>query len=50
MFSNAAATGESDAAKDDDKKTPEAGSKPLKPFVPSEQIAGEQAVDFPADI
>lgn len=25
-------------------------SKPLKPFVPSEKIPGEQAVDFPVDI
>ena len=25
-------------------------SKPLKPFVPSEEIAAEQAVDFPVDI
>ena len=44
------ATGESDAAADDDKKSSETESKPLKPFVPSEQIPGEQAVDFPADI
>ena len=44
------ATGKSDEAEDDDKKSSEAESKPLKPFVPSEQIAGEQAVDFPADI
>ena len=29
----------------DDEKT-----KPLKPFVPSEEIAAEQAVDFPIDI
>ena len=27
-----------------------AKSKPLKPFVPSEKIAAEQAVDFPVDI
>lgn len=27
-----------------------AKSKPLKPFVPSEEIAAEQAVDFPVDI
>ena len=44
------ATGKADEAADDDKKSSEAESKPLKPFVPSEQIAGEQAVDFPADI
>ena len=41
---------ESDGAAEDDKKSPEAESKSPKPFVPSEQIAGEQAVDFPADI
>ena len=44
------ATSKSDGAVEDDKKSSEAESKPLKPFVPSEQIAGEQAVDFPADI
>ena len=44
------ATGESEAAAADDKKTSDAESKPPAPFVPSEQIAGEQAVDFPADI
>lgn len=27
-----------------------AAAKPLKPFVPSEEIAAEQAVDFPVDI
>jgi hypothetical protein len=27
-----------------------AKSKPLEPFVPSEEIAAEQAVDFPVDI
>ena len=27
-----------------------AATKPLKPFKPSEQIAAEQAVDFPVDI
>lgn len=43
-------TGESESATDDDQKSSGAESKPLKPFVPSEQIAGEQAVDFPADI
>ena len=43
-------TGESEATAEDDKKSSEAESTPPKPFVPSEQIAGEQAVDFPADI
>ena len=35
-----------------DKKDPSAKSKtaPLKPFRPSEEIAAEQAVDFPVDI
>ncbi len=35
-----------------DKKDPSAKSKtaPLKPFKPSEEIAAEQAVDFPVDI
>lgn len=28
----------------------DAASKPLKPFKPSEEIAAEQAVDFPVDI
>jgi hypothetical protein len=28
----------------------DAESKPLKPFKPSEEIAAEQAVDFPVDI
>ena len=28
----------------------DAGTKPLTPFKPSEEIAAEQAVDFPADI
>ncbi len=37
-------------AADDKKKASESESKPLKPFVPSEKIPGEQAVDFPVDI
>jgi hypothetical protein len=32
------------------KTSNDAGSKPLKPFKPSEEIAAEQAVDFPVDI
>ncbi len=37
---------------DTDNKDPSAESKtaPLKPFRPSEEIAAEQAVDFPVDI
>ena len=41
-------TQESESAEDDKTKTTK--SKPLKPFVPSEKIPGEQAVDFPVDI
>ena len=35
---------------DEEKKSSKEASKPLKPFVPSEKIPGEQAVDFPVDI
>ena len=38
-------TDSTDAEKDKASK-----SKPLKPFIPSEKIPGEQAVDFPVDI
>ena len=31
-------------------KSNDEASKPLKPFKPSEEIAAEQAVDFPVDI
>jgi hypothetical protein len=41
---------ESAPANDDKNKSSKAESKPLKPFVPSEKIPGEQAVDFPVDI
>ena len=34
----------------DEKKASESESKPLAPFVPSEKIPGDQAVDFPVDI
>lgn len=43
-------TEESEAAADEKNKPSETKSKPLKPFVPSEKIPGEQAVDFPVDI
>jgi len=43
-------TSESKPAADDKKEASESESKPLKPFVPSEKIPGEQAVDFPVDI
>jgi hypothetical protein len=32
------------------KQEEKAAAKPLKPFKPSEEIAAEQAVDFPVDI
>ena len=35
---------------DEEKKSSKEASKPLEPFVPSEKIPGEQAVDFPVDI
>ena len=43
-----AGTKESESTEDDKGKTTK--SKPLKPFVPSEKIPGEQAVDVPVDI
>ena len=43
-------TDKSEAAADDEKKSSNADSKPLAPFVPSEKIPGDQAVDFPVDI
>ena len=45
-------TMESDAAVKEKKGNTEseASNKPLKPFKPSEEIAAEQAVDFPVDI
>ena len=43
---------EPESGPDADPKDPSAKSKPepLKPFNPSEEIAAEQAVDFPVDI
>ena len=39
------------ADRDKNDKNPEdVETKPIKPFKPSEEIAAEQAVDFPADI
>ncbi len=43
-------TNGSEAAADDEKKSSEDKPKPLEPFVPSEKIPGDQAVDFPVDI
>jgi hypothetical protein len=40
----------SEAAADDEKQSSEDKAKPLEPFVPSEKIPGDQAVDFPVDI
>ncbi|MGD9301767.1 MAG: hypothetical protein PVI13_09330 [Desulfobacterales bacterium] len=41
---------ESESAADEKDKSSNTKSKQLKPFVPSEKIPGEQAVDFPVDI
>jgi hypothetical protein len=43
-------TDKSEAGADDEKKSSEDRSKQLEPFVPSEKIPGDQAVDFPVDI
>jgi len=43
-------TDRSEAVAEDEEKSSNAESKSLKPFVPSEKIPGEQAVDFPVDI
>jgi hypothetical protein len=43
------ATEPKSAAKENN-KSDGAAAKPLKPFKPSEEIAAEQAVDFPVDI
>jgi hypothetical protein len=40
----------SEAAAGDEKQSSEDKAKPLEPFVPSEKIPGDQAVDFPVDI
>ena len=37
-------------AENNGKQEDKAAAKPLKPFKPSEEIAAEQAVDFPVDI
>ena len=41
---------ESESAAEEKDKSSKTKSKQLKPFVPSEKIPGEQAVDFPVDI
>ena len=41
---------ESEPEAENKSKSSNAKSKPLKPFVPSEKIPGDQAVDFPVDI
>ena len=43
-------TDESEATAEDEQKSSEDKAKPLEPFVPSEKIPGDQAVDFPVDI
>ena len=45
-----AETKKSEPTDNDKSQTSKSKSKPLKPFVPSEKIPGEQAVDFPVDI
>ncbi len=39
-----------DSKEKDSQNSNETESKPLKPFVPSEEIPADQAVDFPVDI
>ena len=41
---------EEEAAETNSKNSGDKKTKPVKPFVPSEEIAAEQAVDFPSDI
>jgi hypothetical protein len=41
---------EAEVTEKNSKKSGDGKTKPLKPFVPSEEIAAEQAVDFPVDI
>ena len=41
---------EKSAGEDSSKNSSEAAKQPLKSFKPSEEIAAEQAVDFPVDI
>jgi len=43
-------TDRSEAAADAKNKSSDTKSKTLKPFIPSEKIPGDQAVDFPVDI
>ena len=38
------------ATENNEENSNDSASKPLKPFTPSEEIAAEQAVDFPVDI
>lgn len=47
---NKGSESESKSTTDDKDNSVKTKSKPLKPFVPSEKIPGEQAVDFPVDI
>ncbi len=41
---------ETEVNKNSSNNSKDAETKPLKPFKPSEEIAAEQAVDFPVDI
>lgn len=47
---NEAQESASESGTDKNEQSADTKSKPLKPFVPSEEIAAEQAVDFPVDI
>ena len=45
-----APTSETAESEKEDNASEDAAKKPVKPFKPSEEIAAEQAVDFPVDI
>jgi hypothetical protein len=49
-YQSQAAEPEEAVDKNTGKQKDAAAAKPLKPFKPSEEIAAEQAVDFPVDI
>jgi len=49
-YQSQAAAPKAAAEKNAGKQADGAGAKPLKPFKPSEEIAADQAVDFPVDI
>jgi len=43
-------SGSADSPKNAGNKPEDAATRPLKPFKPSQEIAAEQAVDFPVDM